>query len=337
MGRRGGGQADRGADGAATPTMRCGCWRANCSANRSTRERPSRWKRDWNTRMRRCGCSAFDGLRQHAGPNDLRPLALALKADKADVGVKAVQALESLAGKDDQAMARLIGALQSNVAEVRQRHWTSLEKVHGKDSPEASLSALGTPHADLRRLALLRLFQRRLLHDPRVQAALRWRGDDPDTEVRRVAFLLSLHTREKLLAALRERDPAELASPIDANWKRAREEGKAGRLRPLGPARLRPEVTSNPPMTQPLSRRRPDAVAARRPPAASHEHLPPRSTSAETWPSLRRLPAAPFRPALRSQPISEPRARPRGPCRSLPRAGRPRRPPRRRPPALAAV
>src|SRR3989442_11486057 len=53
----------------------------------------------------------------------------------------------------------------------------------------------------------MRLFQRELLHDPRVQAALRWRGDDPDSEVRRVAFLLSLYTREKLLRALRERDP----------------------------------------------------------------------------------------------------------------------------------
>jgi ParB family chromosome partitioning protein len=59
----------------------------------------------------------------------------------------------------------------------------------------------------LRRLALVRLFERKLLHDPRVQSALRWRGDDPDAEVRRVAFLLSLHTRERLLRALRERDP----------------------------------------------------------------------------------------------------------------------------------
>jgi ParB family chromosome partitioning protein len=150
---------------------------------------------------------AFEGLRRHVGPTDLRPLALALKADKADVGVKAVEALEGLAPKDDQAMARLTGALESNVPEVRQAALTSLEKVHPKDSPEASLTALGVAHADLRRLALVRLYQRGLLSDPRVQAALRWRGDDPDPEVRRVAFLLSLHTREKLLHALRESDP----------------------------------------------------------------------------------------------------------------------------------
>jgi ParB family chromosome partitioning protein len=150
---------------------------------------------------------AFDGLRRHAGPSDLRPMALALKAEKADIGVRAVQALEALAPKDDQAMARLTGALKSNVAEVRRAALESLEKVHTKDSPEPSLTALGTSHADLRRLALVRLFQRKLLHDPRAQAALRWRGDDPDPEVRRVAFLLSLHTRDKLLRALRERDP----------------------------------------------------------------------------------------------------------------------------------
>jgi ParB family chromosome partitioning protein len=150
---------------------------------------------------------AFEGLCRHAGPHDLRPLALALKVDKADVGVRAVQKLEGLARTDDQAMARLTGALQSAVADVRRAALASLEKVHGADSPEASLTALGAPHADLRRTALVRLFDRKLLHDPRVQSALRWRGDDPDPEVRRVAFLLSLYTREKLLRALRERDP----------------------------------------------------------------------------------------------------------------------------------
>jgi ParB family chromosome partitioning protein len=151
--------------------------------------------------------AAFEGLRRYAGPKDLRPLTLALKAGKADVGQRAVQALEALAAKDDQAMARLVGAMEEKVPEVRRAALASLENVHGADSPQASLTALGTPHADLRRLALLRLFQRKLLHDPRVQAALRWRGEDQDPEVRRVAFLLSLYTREKLLQALRPRDP----------------------------------------------------------------------------------------------------------------------------------
>ena len=150
---------------------------------------------------------AFDGLRRHAGPGDLRPLALAIKTGKPDVGIRAVQALEALALKDDQAMAQLTGALHSEVVEVRRAALTSLENVYGSRSPEASLIAFGAPHADLRRLALLRLLQRGLLHDLRVQAALRWRGEDADAEVRRVAFLLSLFSRAKLLNALRERDP----------------------------------------------------------------------------------------------------------------------------------
>jgi ParB family chromosome partitioning protein len=151
--------------------------------------------------------AAFEGLCRHAGPNDLRPLTLALKADKADVGQRAVQALEKRAAKDDQAMAHLVEALDARTAAVRRAALTSLEKVHDPQSPEASLTALGSTHADLRRLALVRLFQRKLLQDPRVQGTLRWRGEDNDPEVRRVAFLLSLYTREKLLRALRERDP----------------------------------------------------------------------------------------------------------------------------------
>jgi ParB family chromosome partitioning protein len=150
--------------------------------------------------------AAFDGLRRHAGPTDLRPLVLALKVGKADVGQRAVQALEELAPKDDQALARLAEALNEKTPEVRRAALASLEKVHGADSPEASLTALSSEHADMRRLALVRLYQRKLLHDPRVQAALRWRGEDQDAEVRRVAFLLSLYTREKLLQALRRRD-----------------------------------------------------------------------------------------------------------------------------------
>lgn len=151
--------------------------------------------------------SAFDGLRRHAGSDALRPLALALKAERADVGQRAVHALEQLAPKDDQAMARLVEALEAKEPEVRRAALAALENVHGTDSPDASLLAMKSTKADVRRLGLLRLHQRKLLHDPRAQAAVRWRGDDADPEVRRVAFLLSLYTREKLVQALRSRDP----------------------------------------------------------------------------------------------------------------------------------
>src|SRR5207248_1620636 len=83
--------------------------------------------------------AACDGLRRHAGPNDLRPLVLALRTDKADVGQRAVQALEGLAAKDDQARARLVGALEAKAPEVRRAALASLERVFGPQSPEASL------------------------------------------------------------------------------------------------------------------------------------------------------------------------------------------------------
>ena len=50
--------------------------------------------------------AALKGLRKHLGEEDLRPLDLALKVEKADVGRLAVQALEKLAAKDDQALSR---------------------------------------------------------------------------------------------------------------------------------------------------------------------------------------------------------------------------------------
>jgi ParB family transcriptional regulator, chromosome partitioning protein len=151
--------------------------------------------------------ASFEGLRKHLGADDLRPLDLALKADKADVGRLAVRALAPLAARDDQALARLVAALDAKTWEVRQEALAVLEKVHDAHSPEASLTALQSKYSDLRRLALVRLYQRKLLGDASVRSALRRAAEDADPEVRRTAFLLSLHTREPLLRALRERDP----------------------------------------------------------------------------------------------------------------------------------
>lgn len=151
--------------------------------------------------------AALEGLRRHLGETDLRPLDLALKVEKADVGREAVRALESLAKQDDRAFARLLETLNARPTEVRQAALTSLEAVYDAKSPEASLVALNSKHADVRRQAIVRLFQRGMLKDPAVQTALRRRGEDEDPEVRRTAFLLSLSTREALVEALRRRDP----------------------------------------------------------------------------------------------------------------------------------
>ncbi|MGP0065863.1 MAG: HEAT repeat domain-containing protein [Isosphaeraceae bacterium] len=151
--------------------------------------------------------SAFHGLRKHLGESDLRPIDLALKAEKPDVGRLAVQALETLAPRDEQALARLVGALNAKTAEVRLAAVVGLESAYDARSPESNLSALASTHADVRRAALIRLYRRRMLDQPAVQSALRRRAEDADPEVRRTAFLLALHTRDRLLQLLRSRDP----------------------------------------------------------------------------------------------------------------------------------
>src|SRR5262249_876846 len=72
--------------------------------------------------------AAFEGLRRHAGPKDLRPLKLALESEQADVGQRAVAVLETLAAKDDQAMAQLVQALEAKSVVVRRAALISLEK-----------------------------------------------------------------------------------------------------------------------------------------------------------------------------------------------------------------
>src|SRR5262249_9746457 len=66
--------------------------------------------------------------------------------------------------------------------------------------------ALTSTFPDTRRLTLIRLFQRRMLDQGHVQAAVRWREEDADADVRRTAFQLTLYARPHLVQALRERD-----------------------------------------------------------------------------------------------------------------------------------
>jgi len=151
--------------------------------------------------------TSFLGLRHQRGDSDLHPIDLALKTEKPDLGKLAVQALETLAAKDDQALTRLSAAVNAKTFEVRQAALMSLEKAFEPTSPEADLWALGSQHADVRRLALVRLYHRKLLTPPKVQAALRRHSEDADAEVRRTAFLLALANHEKLLTLLRALDP----------------------------------------------------------------------------------------------------------------------------------
>src|SRR6185503_14360412 len=150
--------------------------------------------------------AALKGLRALEGAASLRPLELALGATKRDIGVAAVEALTELAPSDDLAMARLIAALDDDPVEVRAAALGGLEALFPGTDPEAELTALRSKRPDIRRLALVRCFQRKLLDAPAVLSALRRHGGDPDADVRRAAFLVSVMTRPALAEALRARD-----------------------------------------------------------------------------------------------------------------------------------
>ncbi|MCU0703982.1 MAG: HEAT repeat domain-containing protein [Fimbriiglobus sp.] len=149
---------------------------------------------------------AFKGLQSRLGPTDYRPIDAGLKTGKSDVGVMAVKALEPLAKTDDQGLARLTAALDATTADVRKQALTSLEGVFPSDSPRASLVALTSSHGGVRGLALIRLFERKMLDRPEVLSAVRRMLEDTDPWVRKVAFLLSVEARPQLATILRTRD-----------------------------------------------------------------------------------------------------------------------------------
>ncbi|MCB9636121.1 MAG: HEAT repeat domain-containing protein, partial [Sandaracinus sp.] len=149
--------------------------------------------------------AALAGLRALVGAGDLRPLELALQAKKRDVGVEAVDALVTLAARDDEASARLVKALEDEPVEVRQAALRGLETLHG-ESPEASRIALRSARPDVRRAALVRLFERGLLTAAGVGVLLRRHVDDPDANVRAMAFLVSVASQPPLAEALRAVD-----------------------------------------------------------------------------------------------------------------------------------
>ncbi|QJW99535.1 HEAT repeat domain-containing protein [Frigoriglobus tundricola] len=149
---------------------------------------------------------AFKGLFRPLKP-DLGPIDLALKTGHADVGVLAVRALEPLAKADDQALTRLVDALDATTWDVRRAALAALETVYGTKVPTASLTALSSKYGDIRVAALTLTYERRLLDETAVQSAIRRRLEDADAGVRKVAFLLSVLSKGHLATVLRASDP----------------------------------------------------------------------------------------------------------------------------------
>jgi ParB family transcriptional regulator, chromosome partitioning protein len=150
--------------------------------------------------------AALGGLRKLEGMDSLRPLELALAAQKADVGKLAVEALAQLARTDDKALELLIGALNREPSSVRLLALSKLEAHWPKDSPEALLTAIRSTQMDVRRVAIIRVHQRNMLGESRVEAALRRLWEDANADVRLTSFLVSLLRQPRLAQALRSRD-----------------------------------------------------------------------------------------------------------------------------------
>jgi ParB family chromosome partitioning protein len=181
---------------------------------------------------------AFNGLFRPLKP-DLGPIDLALRTGQADVGVLAVGALEPLAKKDDQALARLVDALDAPTWDVRKAALAALESVYDEKAPTASLTALASKHGDVRALALARAYERRLLDDPAVQSAIRRRLEDDDAGVRKVAFLLSVESKPDLAAVLRAGDH-ELNRQLNELEKAERSDKAAPAVAPGAKGKLTP-------------------------------------------------------------------------------------------------
>jgi ParB family chromosome partitioning protein len=137
----------------------------------------------------------------------LRPMELALKTGQTDISLSAIEALRKIANEDDQALAKIEELLNAKEFTVRKAALNALEKVYPENSPTASLKALRSEFADLRRLGLIRLYQRNLVTDEQVQSAARRSCEDRDDAVRQLAFLILIAGKPSLRSALIKLDP----------------------------------------------------------------------------------------------------------------------------------
>ncbi len=150
--------------------------------------------------------AAFEGLRRQLGPEDFRPIDQALATGHIDIGILAVEGLAERAAQDDRAAQRIEDALSAPAFEVGRAALNTLEGLGPGDSPEADLKGLASERPAVRRLALRRLHQRRLLDHPTVGPSVRRRFEDDDAEVRAGAILTAILSQPALAEALRALD-----------------------------------------------------------------------------------------------------------------------------------
>jgi ParB family chromosome partitioning protein len=157
--------------------------------------------------------AAFAALRAVYTKDPETPLALALVSSASDV---VRSALDELVTRGDR--ARIVAALDSNVAEARRYAFELLEKTAPPGSLDPLLAALGSAHADLRIGVLERLATSA---DPRVVAALgkALESDHEDLRLRAAELLASRRDDravDVLASALRSTEAAYVARATNA-------------------------------------------------------------------------------------------------------------------------
>ncbi len=151
--------------------------------------------------------AAFDGLVRRVQTSNIRPYALALESGYQDIGTLALQALAKLATKQPQAEQALIYALQHPQRSLCLLALSLLEGVYAITDPKASLHALSVSHPELQRVALIRLYQRKLLDNAAVRSVILLSQESDDAWVRHTAFLIAILSRSALALALKECEP----------------------------------------------------------------------------------------------------------------------------------
>ena len=163
---------------------------------------------------------SFNALLERLAADDFAPHEKALATTYLDIGRLAQQDLAKRAETSLLAQQALIKTLQHSLAPLRLQALALLEEHYPSDSPQASLLALqdiskggsskDKQTNDIRKAALIRLFQRGLLSDAVVQQAILLAQDAPAADLRYTAFLVAVSSRPALAKALKERD-ADLA------------------------------------------------------------------------------------------------------------------------------
>lgn len=147
--------------------------------------------------------AAFNGLAQHYPQNILSIVQLALDSGYDNIGVLAIDALKAVAKKDEEGMEALVAALNYDSEVVRQHALVSLGEIHGDKSAEAEIIAFESSKQDIRRLALIRLLQKKLLSQLNVQSILRAALEDKSDVVRFTGFVICLLQDPTLTEVLR--------------------------------------------------------------------------------------------------------------------------------------